>query len=174
MTILTTIFYLLALLILVSTALAITRRNLVHAIIYLILSFFGSAMLFYLFGAPLLAALEVIIYAGAIMILFLFIIMMLRMDGAADRLFPPGQWLPAAGLALAYLAVGVMVVRRPAPGGGLLPATAAPRDFGRYLFQHHWLAIEIVSLLLLIALIGALVLGKGLLEERTADSEEDR
>ena len=78
MTIYSIIFYLLALLILGSTAMAITRRNLVHAVIYLIFSFFGSAMLFYLFGAPFLAVLEVIIYAGAIMVLFLFIVIMMR------------------------------------------------------------------------------------------------
>jgi len=52
------IFYLLAVLILASTAIAVTRRNMVHAVIYLVISFFGSALLFYLFGAPLLAALE--------------------------------------------------------------------------------------------------------------------
>jgi NADH-quinone oxidoreductase subunit J len=174
MTILTIIFYLLAALILVSTALAITRRNLVHAIVYLILSFFGSAMMLYLFGAPLLAALEVIIYAGAIMILFLFIIMMLRVDGAAGKLFPRSQWLPAAGLALVFLAVGAVVVRQPPPAAGVLqPATAAPADFGRYLFQHHWLAIEIVSLLLLVALIGALVLGKELRQKSAAAISED-
>jgi NADH-quinone oxidoreductase subunit J len=78
MTIYSAIFYALALIILVTTGLAITRRNLVHAVIYLIFSFFGSAMLFYLLGAPILAVLEVIIYAGAIMILFLFIIMMVK------------------------------------------------------------------------------------------------
>ncbi|MGA8280705.1 MAG: NADH-quinone oxidoreductase subunit J, partial [Desulfobacterales bacterium] len=72
----TILFYLLAVVIVVATVLAITRRNMVHAVIYLVVSFFGSALLFYLFGAPLLAALEVIIYAGAIMVLFLFIIMM--------------------------------------------------------------------------------------------------
>ena len=78
MTLYSVIFYVLAALILVSTGLAITRRNLVHAVVYLVISFFGSAMLFYLFGAPLLAAFEVIIYAGAIMVLFLFVIMMIK------------------------------------------------------------------------------------------------
>ena len=89
MTIYSIIFYLLALLILGSTAIAITRRNLVHAVIYLIFSFFGSAMLFYLFGAPFLAILEVIIYAGAIMVLFLFIVIMMKLKKVEERLFPP-------------------------------------------------------------------------------------
>jgi len=85
MTIYSIIFYFLALLILVTTALAITRRDMVHAVVYLIFSFFGSAMLFYLFGAPFLAVLEVIIYAGAIMVLFLFIVMMLKVETGGER-----------------------------------------------------------------------------------------
>ncbi|MGD8302339.1 MAG: NADH-quinone oxidoreductase subunit J, partial [Desulfobacterales bacterium] len=67
MTLYAFIFYILAVAIVVTTGLAITRRNLVHAVVYLVFSFFGSAMMFYLFGAPFLAVLEVIIYAGAIM-----------------------------------------------------------------------------------------------------------
>ena len=98
------LFYMLTAVIVVSTGLAITRRNLVHAVVYLVLSFFGSAMLFYLFGAPLLAALEVIIYAGAIMILFLFIIMMLKVGSLEERMFSLRQLLPAGGLALIYVA----------------------------------------------------------------------
>jgi NADH-quinone oxidoreductase subunit J len=126
MTLYSITFYILAGLILVSTGLAITRRNLVHAVVYLIISFFGSALLFYLLGAPLLAALEVIIYAGAIMVLFLFIIMMLKVEKLEEQ----------------------------------LTFMAEPASFGLYLFQRHWLAIEIVSLLLLIVLIGVLYLGR--------------
>ena len=96
--------------ILVTTALAITRRNLIHAVIYLIFSFFGSAMLFYLFGAPFLAVLEVIIYAGAIMVLFLFIVMMLKVESSAERIFPLKQWLPAAVFGLVYIAFGIAVI----------------------------------------------------------------
>ncbi len=91
MTIYSIIFYLLAILILVTTGLAISRRDMVHAVVYLIFSFFGSAMLFYLFGAPFLAVLEVIIYAGAIMVLFLFIVMMLKVETGGERLFPLRQ-----------------------------------------------------------------------------------
>ena len=78
MTVYALIFYVVAGFILVATGLAITRRHPVHAVVYLILSFLGSALLFYLLGAPFLAALEIIIYAGAIMVLFLFVIMMLK------------------------------------------------------------------------------------------------
>ncbi len=154
------IFYLISALILVATGLAVTRKNMVHAVVYLVFSFFGSALLFYLLGAPLLAALEVIVYAGAIMILFLFIIMMLKMEGLENRVLPLGQWLPAAGLGAVYLAVIVLMTRADLGGQEPLEAMMAlPREFGKYTFTHHWLSIEIASLLLLIALFGVIHLG---------------
>jgi NADH-quinone oxidoreductase subunit J len=174
MTLYTILFYLLAAVIVTATVLAITRRNMVHAVIYLVISFFGSALLFYLFGAPLLAALEVIIYAGAIMVLFLFIIMMLRDVNLKERLFPLGQWAPAAIMGVIYLVVGtVLVLTDPAASAPLTMAVATPRAFGRFVFQNHWLTIEIVSLLLLIALVGALYLGK-LSRGRAAPQSEEK
>jgi NADH-quinone oxidoreductase subunit J len=161
MTIYSIIFYLLALLILGSTAIAITRRNLIHVVIYLIFSFFGSAMLFYLLGAPFLAVLEVIIYAGAIMVLFLFIVMMLKVETAGERLFPLSQWLPAAGCGAVYLVLGLaLVAADPGRHSVLITARAEPGAFGQFIFQKHWLSIEIVSLLLLVAVIGALLLAR--------------
>jgi len=161
MTLYAVLFYILAAVILVTTALAVTRRNLVHAVVYLVFSFFGTALLFYLFGAPLLAALEVIIYAGAVMVLFLFIVMMLRVEKIKERLSPPGQWVPAAAIGVLYLAVGwLLLVSRPDGAGEVTAAMASPARFGAFVFERHWLAIEIVSLLLLVALIGALHLGK--------------
>ena len=166
MTLYSLIFYILAAIILVTTGLAITRRNLVHAVVYLVFSFFGSAMIFYLFGAPLLAVLEVIIYAGAIMILFLFIIMMVKAETSEERLFPIQQWLPIAVIAAVYLVIGAVIVSS-APGNQVVleVALAKPKAFGEYLFQRHWLVIEIISLLLLIALVGALYLGRKKPEE---------
>jgi NADH-quinone oxidoreductase subunit J len=166
MTIYSLIFYVLAAVILVTTGLAITRRNLVHVVVYLVFSFFGSAMMFYLFGAPLLAVLEVIIYAGAIMILFLFIIMMVKVEASEEPLFPIQQWLPIVLIGVVYLIIGAGIVSS-APGSQvtLEIALAKPKAFGEYLFQRHWLVIEIVSLLLLIALVGALYLGHKKSEE---------
>ncbi len=161
MTLYSIIFYALAATILISTGLAITRRNLVHAVVYLVFSFFGSAMMFYLFGAPLLAVLEVIIYAGAIMILFLFIIMMVNVEASQERMFPIQQWLPITMIGILYLIIGAVILAS-APGTDvtLEIALAEPKAFGEYLFQRHWLSIEIVSLLLLVALVGALHLGR--------------
>ncbi|MBW1982092.1 MAG: NADH-quinone oxidoreductase subunit J [Deltaproteobacteria bacterium] len=155
------IFYLLAAVIITATVLAVTRRNLVHSVIYLILSFFGSAMLYYLFGAPFLAALEIIIYAGAIMVLFLFIVMMLRVEKPSEPWRPLRQWLPAILLAFSYLPIiGLLVAADPQSKSMLKIWLTRPRTFGRFLFQNYWFAVELIALLLFVALIGALYLGK--------------
>lgn len=173
MTLYAVIFYILAAVIITATGLAITRRNLVHAVVYLVISFFGTAMLFYLLGAPLLAALEVIIYAGAIMVLFLFIIMMLKVDTRNERLLPPGQFVPAAILSLIYLIVGAMLVfTDPGSRTALEPAVARPADFGQYVFEKHWLSVEIVSLLLLVVTVGVLLLGRENKKRRSQTEEK--
>jgi len=162
MTFYTVLFYLLAAMILTATGLAITRRHAVHAVVYLVISFLGSALLFYLLGAPLLAALEVIVYAGAIMVLFLFIIMMLRLEppprsrGALVR-----QWAPACllGLVCLLLAVG-LIVADPGSRAPLPLAAVSPREFGEALFSRYWLPVEIASFLLFVALVGVLYLGR--------------
>jgi NADH-quinone oxidoreductase subunit J len=157
-------FYLISAVVIGATAIAITRRNLVHAVVYLIVSFFGTAMLFYLFGAPLLAALEVIIYAGAIMVLFLFVVMMIRVESSEEVMFPPSQWFPAAVFGLIYLIAAVAVIfETPGSQASLAAMKATPRQFALYVFEQHWFSIEVISILLLLALIGALhlAIGKG-------------
>jgi NADH-quinone oxidoreductase subunit J len=161
MTIYAFLFYLLAVLTLTATAMAVTRRHMVHAVLYLVLSFFGTALLFYLLGAPILAALEVIIYAGAIMVLFLFIIMMIRTEKADDRFFPFVQWWPALLITIGFL-VGLLTLVRVdlVEQKAMTVAQALPQVFAIHLFRQHWLGIEIASLLLLIALVGVLHLSR--------------
>ncbi|CAB5106606.1 NADH-ubiquinone oxidoreductase chain J (EC [Olavius algarvensis associated proteobacterium Delta 3] len=160
MTLYSILFYILAAVILASTAMAITRRDMVHAVIYLVVSFFGSALLFYLLGAPLLAALEIIIYAGAIMVLFLFIVMMIRIRPSAGRLLSRVQLLPAIVMSGLYVVVGAFMVTGDTAGrGDFQPAVAAPETLGQYVFQQHWVTVEIASLLLLVALVGAMIIG---------------
>ncbi len=162
MTIYSVIFYLLAAILLVSTILAITRRQAIHAVVYLIVSFIATALVFYILGAPFLALLEVIVYAGAIMVLFLFIVMMLR-SKTAD----PGwkaalaQWSPAIGLGLiTFILAGWMVSADPGVRAPLQLLTASPPELGRFLFQKYWFFVEVASFLLLIGLVGALYLGR--------------
>ncbi|MFZ2448205.1 MAG: NADH-quinone oxidoreductase subunit J [Syntrophobacteraceae bacterium] len=154
------IFYVLATVIVAATAMAITRKNLVHAIVYLLQSFFATAVLFYMLGAPVLAALEVIIYAGAIMVLFLFIVMTL-IGGETAAAHRRRQWIFPGILGVVSLAAaGFLIFEAPAMDTGLAPATVAPLVFGEYLFSKYWLPIEMVSFLLFVALAGALYLGR--------------
>jgi NADH-quinone oxidoreductase subunit J len=162
MSIYAVMFYLIAAVVITATALAITSRNLMHTIVYLVLSFIGSAMLLYLLGAPFLAALEVVIYAGAIMVLFLFIVMMLEIKPDARTLGPwLRQWAPALALGGICLLVMTGFLFLTAGGPKPLPlVTAPPLAFGRFLFQKYWLGVEIASFLLFVALVGALYLGR--------------
>ena len=160
----TVVFYFLGALTIIATLLAILQKNPVHAVIYLVNSFFALALLFYLLGAPLVAAWEVIIYAGAIMVLFLFIIMMLEVSPTSgpSRLAPTWlQWLPILLLAIA-LAVCTLLLTGldPASTGAVARWHATPRDFGYALFKEYALAIEIVSFQLLFAAVGAFYVGR--------------
>lgn len=156
------IFYILAAVVLTATSLALTRRQLMHAVVYLVLSFFGTAQLLYLLGAPFLAVLEVIIYAGGIMVLFLFIVMMLEIRPSEEPVSAYlRRWLPAALMGAVCLAVAFILIIFQSGSGAALPLSAAsPLEFGRFLYQQYWLAVEIVSLLLFAALVGALYLGR--------------
>jgi NADH-quinone oxidoreductase subunit J len=154
------IFYVLAIVILVATLLAITRRNTVHAVVYLILSFLGAALLFYLLGAPFLAVLEAIIYAGGIMVLFLFIVMMIGTGPSAKKI-NLSHWLPMVILGMiSFFIAAILLFSVPLTQETLTAATAVPVEFGRFLFEHYWFPVEVVSFLLLIALVGALYLGR--------------
>jgi NADH-quinone oxidoreductase subunit J len=162
MTISGIIFYVLAAIILIATVLSITRRNVMHAVIYLVISFFAMAPLFYLLGAPFLALLEIIIYAGAIMVLFIFIVMMLEIGATT---FVPGQWLrqwfPAVVLSLiSVMIMAFLLYQAPAQKAALPLAMATPRALGQFVFERYWLAVEIASLLLFVALVGAYYLGR--------------
>ncbi len=155
------LFYALGGLMLAATTLAVTSRSLVHAVVYLVNAFFATGLLFYLLGAPLLAAFEIIIYAGAIMVLFLFIVMLTRQDKPLAGGVSLMRWLLPGLTSLVSLAAGTaLVFSGGATGVPLAPAMASPRDLGRALFSRWWLGVEIVSFLLLVALVGALYLGR--------------
>jgi NADH-quinone oxidoreductase subunit J len=155
------VFYILAAVVIAATLFSVTERHPVHAIVYLATSFFALAVIFYLLAAPLAAVFEVIIYAGAIMVLFLFVIMMLDL-GHPEKVKGPGMrdcW-PAAVLGITVLiafAVLVLASSQPVPSP---PAAAGIRETARILYRNYGIAVEIVSLQLLFALVGALYLGR--------------
>jgi NADH-quinone oxidoreductase subunit J len=146
-----------------ATLMAITRPNAMHALLYLIVSLLAVAVVFLLFGAPFAAALEIIVYAGAIMVLFVFVVMMLNLGKeAAERereWLAPKLWLGPSALSLILLAEMLYVIffeNAGAARGGIVDARAvAGLLFGPYL-----LAVEIASMLLLAGLVGAYRLGR--------------
>lgn len=154
------IFYILAAATLLGTLLAITEKHPVHAILYLVTSLFSMAVIFYLLMAPLVAVFEVILYAGAIMVLFLFVIMMLDL-GHPERGMRPHwrEWLPALTLTIVSIgAFALLTIRKPITPAALAAPTVT--EVALRLFQEHGLAVELISLQLLFALVGALYLGK--------------
>jgi NADH-quinone oxidoreductase subunit J len=156
-----TLFYILAVVAVIATGFAITEKHAVHAIVYLVTSFFALAVVFYLLGAPLVAVFEVIIYAGAIMVLFLFVIMMLDL-GHPEKAGRPGirDWWPALLLGGIILAALISLLSNQQPiAPGKLPVVNI-RDFGLTLFQKYGIAVEVISMQLLFALVGALYLGR--------------
>jgi len=173
MTVYAVFFYIIAALIIASAGLAITRKHMVHAVLYLVVSFIATALLFYLLGAPLVGIFQVILYAGAIMVLFLFIVMMIRMAPGADRPFPAAHYLAAFGVCGVYIAAALLVAFFSGPEAGrpMAAAAASPAAFGFYLFDQHWLAVEMVSILLLVALIGALHLGRAGRRKQSGNKE---
>src|SRR5574338_1657835 len=99
-----TIFYISAVVAVVSTLMVITRKDAVHALLYLIVSLLAISIIFFVLGAPFIAALEVIIYAGAIMVLFIFVVMMLNLGKEStdrERQWQRGSmWIGPSILAL--------------------------------------------------------------------------
>jgi NADH-quinone oxidoreductase subunit J len=151
------LFYILAAVAVVCTTLCITEKHPVHAIIWLVTSFFSLAVIFYLLAAPLVAVFEVIIYAGAIMVLFLFIIMMIGEEGKATHPSLREWWPALIPAVLLLVAAGSQAVgtRR-----ATLAAVGDVSAFARLLFGRYGVAVEIVSLQLLFALVGALYLAR--------------
>ena len=156
------IFYIAGAVAIISTVLMLTRMNAVHALLYLIVSLLAVAVVFYVVGAPFVAALEVIIYAGAIMVLFIFVVMMLNLGEravAAERsLIKPGMWLGPAVLAAVLLAeVASLLVSGSTSGNP--PAGVSPRQVGTALMGAYLIGVELASILLMAGLVGAYHLG---------------
>jgi NADH-quinone oxidoreductase subunit J len=158
----TTLFYLAGILAIVATLLAITQRHAVHALLYLIVSLLAVAVEFFVLGAPFVAALEIMIYAGAIMVLFVFVVMMLNLAEHAMEVerewLKPRNWLVPALLALILL--GELVYCTATRGTLSLTSSVGPKQVGIALFRSYWIGVELASLLLMAGLVGAFHLGR--------------
>jgi len=158
----TTLFYLAGILAIVATLLAITQRHAVHALLYLIVSLLAVAVEFFVLGAPFVAALEIMIYAGAIMVLFVFVVMMLNLAEHAMEVerewLKPRNWLVPALLALILL--GELVYCTAIRSTLSLTSSVGPKQVGIALFRSYWIGVELASLLLMAGLVGAFHLGR--------------
>ncbi|MGB9455378.1 MAG: NADH-quinone oxidoreductase subunit J [Bryobacteraceae bacterium] len=160
----TIVFYVAGGVAVVSTALMITRLHAVHALLYLIVSLLAVSVVFYTLGAPFIAALEVIIYAGAIMVLFVFVVMLLNLGEEAARaeraLLKPSMWIGPLILA-AILSAEFVYLLASGSGGSYGTSIIGPRGVGASLFGPYLIGVELASMLLVGGLVGAYHLGWG-------------
>src|SRR5512145_2295819 len=150
------IFLYFAAVILVSAVLTITRRNPVHSVLFMLLLFFHIAGLFVLLNAEFLAAVQLIVYAGAILILYLFVVMLLNVDreSKSERANKFWPWIAAFGLII-LAEIGLLVARGsfPREGGQSMQATGVG-ELGIDLYTKYLVPFEIASVILLVGLIG--------------------
>jgi NADH-quinone oxidoreductase subunit J len=164
-------FWILAAILVVASVLVVGQRNPMHSVFLLILSFAALAGLYILLGAPFAAMIQVIVYVGAIMVLFLFVVMLLnapteeattsdqirRMFGAGPRHF--GAVLSAVFAVELALAL-VRIASAPLPSADRSAPVSTVYDIGLRLFRDYGFAFEATSVLILVAMVGAIVLAR--------------
>jgi NADH-quinone oxidoreductase subunit J len=160
------VFHFFAALAVISAILVVTRRNVVQSAIFLITALLATAGIFLQLHAEFLFIVQVILYAGGIMVLFVFVIMLINLDVSLHQIQFNRQWWLGLLLALvvgAQLVLAVVISESklsfgtPAPAATLEPSTQL---VGRALFSEYMLPFEIASILLLVAMIGAVVMAK--------------
>lgn len=159
----TSIFYISSVIAVLSSFMVITRKNAFTALLYMIISLISVALIFFILGAAFVAALEIIIYAGAIMVLFVFVTMMLNLGEESEKLeetwLRPRTWIGPSILALVlgaeviYLIVSTDVLTL--QGGEI-----GPREVGIALYGKYIIGVELAALLIAAGILGAYHLGK--------------
>lgn len=168
-------FYLMALVAIISTVRVVTNTNPVHALLSLIISLLAVAGIFMIVGAPFAGALEIIVYAGAIMVLFVFVVMMLNLG--QNTVEQESKWLTSSAWAypaLMSFLMGLILVwmlkSDYTTAGTVMGAqVVGPKEVGTSLFTQYLLLVEVAAMLLLGALVAAFHLGK-----REPGAEEDK
>ncbi|RYG08011.1 MAG: NADH-quinone oxidoreductase subunit J, partial [Caulobacteraceae bacterium] len=160
-------FYVLAAVAVISALLVVVQRNPVHSVLFLILAFFSSAGLFVLLGAEFLAMLLVVVYVGAVAVLFLFVVMMLDVDFVRLR-EGFAKYLPIAIIIAGVLLLEMILITSAVIQGGAAADAAAPlaatpagsniETIGRVLYTDYIYFFQAAGIVLLIAMIGAIVL----------------
>jgi NADH-quinone oxidoreductase subunit J len=164
-----TLFYLFAAVAVLASLLVIAQRNPIYSVLLLIASFGALSGLYVLLDAPFVAVTQIIVYAGAIMVLFLFVVMLLNApheetehDEHIHPLRRPGPMRFGAALAVALVVELVWALARGGGETGAFPgaAVSSVRDIGRALFTTYSFSFEVTSVLILVAMVGAVVLAR--------------
>lgn len=156
-------FYIAAIIAIFSTLMVITRLNAVHALLYLIVSLLSVAVIFFILGAPFIAALEVIIYAGAIMVLFIFVIMMLNLGNAAkqqeSQWLKPSMWIGPSILA-GIIFIEFVYIFSKSQSEAFTSSVIDAKQVAAALFGPYLIGVELAAMLLLAGIVGAYHLGR--------------
>ena len=162
-------FYTLAAFILGFAVLVVSTRDTVHSVLFLVLDFLFVAALYVLLGAPFLAAIQILVYAGGIVVLYLFVVMLVNLKRPPEAHQDPHRMTKfGLGLAVAMLVelgmIGVYSAASPAPAFvaplAAMPVSGNTEEVGWLLYTRYLIPFEIASMLLLVAMIGAILLAK--------------
>ena len=161
-------FYTLAAFILGFAVLVVTTKDTVHSVLYLVLDFLFVAALYVMLGAPFLAVIQVLVYAGGIVVLYLFVVMLVNLKRPPEAHQDPHRrsklGMALAGAVLVELAIivasGYAKAAAPTVPAAALPVSGNTEQVGWLLYTSYLIPFEIASMLLLVAMIGAIVLAK--------------
>jgi len=162
-------FYTLAAFILGFAVLVVSTKDTVHSVLFLVLDFLFVAALYVLLGAPFLAAIQILVYAGGIVVLYLFVVMLVNLKRPPEAHQDPHRQMRfGLGLAVAMLVelgmIGARSYASPAPAFvaplAAMPVSGNTEEVGWLLYTSYLIPFEIASMLLLVAMIGAIVLAK--------------
>ena len=160
-------FYTLAAFVLGFAVLVVSTRDTVHSVLFLVLDFLFVAALYVLLGAPFLAVIQILVYAGGIVVLYLFVVMLVNLKRPPEAYEDPHRRTKLGfGLAGAMLvelaAIGAFTYARPIPpvSAAVIPVTGNTEQVGWMLYTSYLIPFEIASMLLLVAMIGAIILAK--------------
>jgi len=158
-----TLFYISSLVAILATIMVITRYKPIHALLYLVVSFLAVSMIFLSLGAPFVSALEIIVYAGAIIVLFIFVVMMLNLGQETaeqeKQWLQPKIWIGPSLLALALL-VEMIILLTKGTSPSMTVSVVEPRKVALSLYREYIIALELVGFLLMAGIVGAAHIGQ--------------
>src|SRR5947209_3524908 len=157
------LFYISSAIAIIATLMVITRYQPIHALLYLVVSFMALALTFLSIGAPFVAVLEIILYAGAIIVLLIFVVMMLNLgtDTAEQekQWLQPKVWVGPSVLALVLLGEMIALIMKGNPVNMALPPVQ-PKQVSLSLYREYIIAVELAGFLLMAGIVGAAHIGK--------------